>query len=387
MDFIYPPEAEALRRELRAWLDEHCTERFRGLRGTSIGADPERLALMRAWNRLVADAGYATISWPVAFGGRAASVMEQVVWAEEMDRAGAPALLNPIGLANIAPAIMEWGDDDQKERLLPPMRRGDHIWCQGFSEPDAGSDLASLRTSARRDGDHYVVNGQKIWNTLGDVADWCELLVRTDPDAPKHAGISCLLVDMTLPGIETRPITTITGDAEFNEIFFDDVRVPASALLGPEHQGWRVAMTTLNNERGGVATLHLMVRRRIAELLATARTVTVAEGVTATEDPRWRARLMRCYVEGEFLKFLSDRALSAAAHGRTGAEGALVKLVWSETSQHVSTLAAELLGPDGLGGPWGTDRMHARSLGIAGGTTQVNKNIVARSVLGLPKGV
>jgi alkylation response protein AidB-like acyl-CoA dehydrogenase len=386
VDFSYPPDAEAFRRELRAWLDRHCTGRFRSLAGSSIGADAARLEVLREWNRLVADAGYAAISWPKDYGGREASVMEQVVWAEEMDRAGAPGLLNPIGLANIAPAIMTWGTEEQKERFLPPMRRGDHIWCQGFSEPDAGSDLASLRTTARRDGEHYVVTGQKIWNTLGDVADWCELLVRTDPAAPKHAGISCLLVDMTLPGIEVRPITTITGDSEFNEIFLDEVRVPVSALLGPENEGWRVAMTTLNNERGGVATLHLMVRRRIAELLDVARTVPVADGVTAAEDPRWRARLMRCYVEGEFLKFLSDRALSAVVSGRSGAEGALVKLVWSQTSQHVSTLAAELAGPDGLGGEWGSGRLHARSLGIAGGTTQVNKNIVARSVLGLPKG-
>jgi alkylation response protein AidB-like acyl-CoA dehydrogenase len=387
MDFSYPAVAEEFRAELRGWLDETCTDEYRAMRGSAIGATAEQLERLRAWNRLVADAGYAAISWPAKYGGRDASVMEQVVWAEEMDRARAPSLLNPIGLANIAPAIMSWGTDEQKQRLLAPMRRGDEIWCQGFSEPDAGSDLASLRTAARRDGDHFVVTGQKIWNTLGDVADWCELLVRTDPDAPKQAGITCLLVDMSLPGNEVRPIVTATGEADFNEIFLDEVRVPSTALLGPENEGWRVAMTTLNNERGGVATLHLAVRRRIAALLRTAATVPMGDGAVATDDARWREQLMRVYVEGEFLKFLSDRALSAVVSGRAGPEGALVKLVWSRTSQHVSELAAELGGPDGLAGQVGVDRVHARSLGIAGGTTQVNKNVVARAVLGLPKAV
>ena len=383
MDFSYPPEAEAFRGELRDWLEANLDERFRSARSPLQGAD-ERVEILRDWNRLLDDSGYAAMSWPVEYGGRAATVIEQVVWAEEMHRAGAPGTVNPIGISNIAPAIMEHGTRDQKDRYLRRMLRGDDIWCQGFSEPGAGSDLASLRTSAVRDGDHYVVNGQKIWNTLGDQADYCELLVRTDPEAPKHRGISCLLVDMKLPGIEVRPIVTITGDTEFHELFFTDVRVPVDALLGPENQGWTVAMTTLNHERGGVATLHLSIREKIRRLLEESRSRRV-NGGAASEDPVLRRRLARLYLAGEYLKLLSDRALSAMLHGRAGAEGALMKLVWSETEQEIGEVAADVVGPDGAAGEWGRSRLFARSISIAGGTTQVNRNIVAQRVLGLPR--
>jgi len=383
MDFSYPAAAEDLRAELRAWLDANLAPRFRGL-ASAIAAEREGLELLREWNRLLADAGWAAIAWPREYGGREAGVIEQVVWAEEMDRAQAPPLLNPIGLSNIAPAIMQHGSDAQKQRFLGRMRRGDDIWCQGFSEPDAGSDLASLRATAVRDGDHFVVNGQKVWNTLGNVAAWCELLVRTDPAAPKHRGISCLLVDMSLPGIEVKPIVTITGEAEFAELFFTDVRVPADALLGPLHEGWRVAMTTLNNERGGVATLHLQVRRRIRQLIADARGTRRGDG-RAADDASARRDLARLYLAGEFLKLLSDRALSGVVHGRAGPEGSLTKLVWSETEQEIAEVAARVLGPDGLDGPWARARLHSRSYSIAGGTTQVNKNIIAQRVLGLPR--
>jgi alkylation response protein AidB-like acyl-CoA dehydrogenase len=378
MDFSYPPAAEALRADLRGWLETNLEPRFRGL-GSAIAAERAGLELLREWNRRLADAGWAAIAWPREFGGREAGVIEQVVWAEEMARAEAPPLLNPIGLSNIAPAIMQHGSPAQKERFLRRMLRGDDVWCQGFSEPDAGSDLASLRTTAVRDGDHFVVNGQKTWNTLGSVAAWCELLVRTDPAAPRHRGISCLLVDMTLPGIEVRPIATITGEAEFAELFFTDVRVPAEALLGPLHDGWRVAMTTLNNERGGVATLHLQVRRRIRQLVADAKRSGAADDAGARRD------LARLYLAGEYLKLLSDRALSGVVHGRAGPEGALTKLVWSQTEQELAEVAARLLGADALGGTWARARLHSRSYSIAGGTTQVNKNIIAQRVLGLPR--
>src|SRR5690349_20907516 len=312
--------------------------------------------------------------------------MEQVVYAEEMHRAQAPGTLNPLGLSNIAPAIIEHGTEEQKRTLLPRMLRGDDIWCQGFSEPDAGSDLASLKTTAVRDGDVYVVNGQKTWNTLGHLANWCELLVRTDPEAPKHQGITCLLVDMSLPGIEVRPLTTIAGEREFNEIFFTDVRVPVSARLGPENEGWRVAMTTLTHERGGVAILHLGLRAKIARLIDEARTAPMGNGRTAIEDPVVRQRLARLYLEGELLKLLSDRAVSGSLHGRdAGPESSLAKLVWSETEQHVGETAGVVLGPDANHGRWGRDRVAMRSMTIAGGTTQVNKNIIAQRVLGLPR--
>ena len=377
MDFSYPREAEAFRQELRTWLEANLDDRTRAARDWMSGP-PEDVETIRAWNRRVADAGWATIAWPRAYGGRDAGVLEQVVWAEEMDRAEAPPLVNPIGLANIAPAILSHGTQDQKDRLLARMQRGDDIWCQGFSEPNAGSDLASLKTTAVRDGDHFVVNGQKVWNTLGNLADWCELLVRTDPEARPHKGISCLLVDMRLPGIEVRPIVTLTGEAGFFEIFFSDVRVPAEALLGPLNEGWRVAMTTLNNERGGVATLHLSVRRKIQRLLAEARE-------RRTLDPALRRRLARVYLEGEALKLLSDRALSGIVNQRAGPEGALTKLVWSQTEQHVQEAAAAVRGAAALYGPLAKERLAARSYTIAGGTTQVNKNVVAQRVLGLPR--
>jgi alkylation response protein AidB-like acyl-CoA dehydrogenase len=381
VNFEYPPEAETFRRELRSWLEEHWTDEYRGLPSLfACTLDSPELAKHREWNATLADAGYAAISWPVEYGGRGAGVMDQVVYAEEMHRAGAPHTVNLIGLSNVAPSIMTYGTDEQKATLLPRMRRGDDLWCQGFSEPDAGSDLASLTASAVRDGDHYVVNGQKTWNTLGHLSNWCELLVRTDPDAPKHKGISCLLVDMTLPGVEVRPLTTIAGDSEFNEIFFTDVHVPADAMLGAENEGWRVAMTTLTHERGGVAALHLGLRASIRRVLDLANENGAARNVAL------RQRLARLYLEGELLKLLSDRAISGAIHGRElGPEASLAKLVWSETSQHVGEVAGDVLGPDANAGSWGRDRVAMRSYTIAGGTTQVNKNIIAQRVLGLPR--
>jgi alkylation response protein AidB-like acyl-CoA dehydrogenase len=387
VDFTYPPAAEAFRDELRAWLDAHVTDDVRGL-GTSLSVErgsPE-LAVRQAWNRELADAGYAAIAWPAEYGGRGAGVMEQVVWAEEMDRAQAPGPINVLGIPNVAPAIMTYGSEEQKRSLLPPMLRGDEIWCQGFSEPDAGSDLASLRTSAVRDGDDWVVTGQKIWTTLGHLASWCELLVRTDPEVPKHKGITCLLVDMSSPGIEVRPLVTITGEHEFNEVFFDEVRVPASATLGPVNEGWRVAMTTLSHERGGVAKLHLGTRRKVQRLFDEARRTVLPAGHTAAEDPVLRQQLARVYLEAELLKLVSDRAISGELHGRAlGPESSIAKLVWSETEQHIAEVAAAVRGPDATSGSWGTERVAARSHTIAGGTTQVNKNIIAQRVLGLPR--
>src|SRR3954452_23855900 len=259
------------------------------------------------------------------------------------------------------------------------MLRGDDIWCQGMSEPNAGSDLASLQCRAVLDGDAFVVNGQKTWNTLGDVADWCQLYVRTDVDVPKHKGISCLLVDMALPGVEVRPLVTITGEHGFSELFFTDVRVSASALLGPANEGWKVATTTLSHERAGVAKLHLALRRDVRALIDAAR----ANG--RIDDPVLRQRLARVYLEAEFLKLLADRAISGQLHGRpTGPESSLVKLVWSDVSNHIAEMWTEVAGFDG---DVGMRRVTVRQVSIAGGTTQVNKNIVAQRVLGMPRGL
>jgi alkylation response protein AidB-like acyl-CoA dehydrogenase len=386
MDFSYPPEAEAFRKEFRSWLEGHLPDDLAGReRGGALDVDDDSLERLRAWNRTLAAARYAAIAWPEEWGGRGAGVMEQVVYAEEMHRAQAPGTLNIIGLSNIAPAIIEHGTDEQKRALLPRMLRGDDIWCQGFSEPNAGSDLASLRTSAVRDGDVWIVNGQKTWNTLGHRANWCELLARTNPKAPKHRGITCLLVDLTLPGVEVRPLTTITRENDFNEIFFTDVRVPVECTLGAVDNGWRVAMTTLAYERGTVAKLHLGTRDKIRRLIDEARVTPLGDGRVATDDPVLRAKLARVYLEGELLKLISDRALSAELNGRAmGPEGSIAKLLWSEAEQHIADVATDVLGPDALGGSWARDRVYSRAFTIAGGTTQVNKNIVAQRILGLP---
>ena len=231
-----------------------------------------------------------------------------------------------------------------------------------------------------------MITGQKIWTTLGQVADWCELLVRTDPDAPKHRGITCILVDLDRPGVEIRPLTTITGEHEFNEIFLDSVRVPADQTLGPVNEGWRVAMTTLAHERGGVAKLHLGLRAKVGRLLETARHTPLGDGRMASDDPVLRTRLARAYLHAELLKLISDRAISGELHGRAlGPEGSIAKLQWSETEQLVAEIAGDVLGPDANSGTWGRDRVAARSHTIAGGTTQVNKNIIATRILGLPR--
>lgn len=372
--------ADAYRAELRGWLAEHLTDRHRGLQ-FSGAPTPERLALAREWNALLADAGHAAPAWPAAWGGRDAGVLEQLAHAEEMAAAGAPGPVNALGIPNIAPAIMAFGTPEQQERYLRPLLRGEDVWCQGFSEPDAGSDLASLRCSAKPDGDHYLVSGQKMWTTLGSVADWCELLVRTDPDpASKHAGITALLVDMRTPGIEVRPLRSMAGSSEFCEVFLDDVRVPTSARLGGEGEGWRVATSTLANERGGVATLHLDLRRRIAALVGEAR------DAGRTSDPRVRDRLARLWSAGELLRLLADRAIARAAAGEPpGPESSIMKVAWSTAGQLLPEVAVDVLGMEALEGSWGESLAAARALSIAGGTTEVNRNIVAERVLGLPR--
>jgi alkylation response protein AidB-like acyl-CoA dehydrogenase len=380
MNLRYPPEAEAFRRELRAWLDANLPS---GLASQTEQLERGSPALeqLRAWNRTLADAGYAALSWPEEYGGRGASLMDQIVFNEEMDRAQAPGPVNIIGMPNIAPAIMQWGTEDQKVRFLPRMLRGDDIWCQGMSEPNAGSDLASLQCRAVLDGDVFMINGQKTWNTFGHLADWCQLYVRTDTSVAKHKGISCLLVDMSLRGVEVRSLVTITGDPGFSELFFTDVRVPASALLGPLNEGWNVATTTLAHERAGVAKLHLALRGGTRELIDAAR----ATG--AGDDPVIRQKLARVYLEAEYLKLLADRAISGQLHGRPlGPEGSVAKLVWADVQNHLAEVASEVFGPDGWTGDNGMRRVSVRSVSIAGGTTQVNKNIVAQRVLGMPRG-
>ena len=383
MDFSYPAEVEEFRTELRDWLSANLTSELIAARRPS-DRDDAAFEMLRVWNQTMADAGWAAVSWPRNYGGRGATVLEQLVYTEETTRARAPMPLNVIGLNNIAPAIMQYGTETQKTTLLPRMMRADDIWCQGMSEPEAGSDLASLRTRAVRDGDDFVVNGQKIWTSLGHRAQWCQLYVRTDPQAPKHKGISCLIVDMGLPGIEVRPLVTLNGDTDFAEVFFHDVRVPADALLGPLNAGWQVATTTLSHERAGAARLYAEMQVRLEELVDD-----IAAQGDALEDPVTLRRLGEIAVRIKYLEVLCQRSISATLHG--GSEmtafgsASLAKTVWGEIGQELAALAFDVLGTRGSNAPWANYRLTSRSLTIAGGTTQINKNITAQRVLGLPR--
>lgn len=384
VDFAYPQEAEQFRNELRAWLSTHVTESVRAA-GPRRGADDAAFETLRGWNATMADAGWAAVSWPQEYGGRGAGALEQLVYAEETTRARVPAPLNIIGINNIAPAIMQHGTEAQKTTLLPRMLRADDIWCQGMSEPEAGSDLASLRTRAVRDGDEFVVSGQKIWTSLGHRADWCQLYVRTDPEAPKHKGISCLIVDMSLPGIEARPLVTLNGDADFAEVFFDDVRVPADALLGPLHKGWQVATTTLSFERAGAARLYAEMQVRLQDLVTDLST-RANDGTSPIDDPSVRRRLGDLDVRINNLEVLCLRSISAGMHGGDSfATASLAKTVWGEIGKDIAALAFDSLGPGAGDGRWDEFRLTSHALTIAGGTTQINKNITAQRVLGLPR--
>jgi alkylation response protein AidB-like acyl-CoA dehydrogenase len=333
----------------------------------------------------MADAGWGAVSWPREYGGRGATVLEQLAYAEETTRARVPIPLNVIGLNNIGPAIMHYGTDAQKHDLLPRMVRADDIWCQGMSEPEAGSDLASLRTRAVRDGDDFVVNGQKIWTSLGDRADWCQLYVRTDPDAAKHAGISCLIVDMRLSGVDVRPLVNLNGNADFAEVFFNDVRVPTAALLGPLNGGWQVATTTLSYERAGAARLYAGMQLQLRDLVADLAGHSV-DGRCALDDGATLRRLGELAVQVDYLELLCKRSISAALHGGDAlGSAALAKSVWAETGQAMANLAFDVLGPLQAEGRWTEQRLSARSLTIAGGTTQISKGITAVRVLGLPR--
>jgi alkylation response protein AidB-like acyl-CoA dehydrogenase len=374
------PALAAFRAELVEWLGAHLTPEVRQAeRAHSEGGD--HLDVLRFWNAELADGGWAAPSWPARYGGRDADVDQQLVYLEEMSGAGAPGPVNVIGVSNIAPAIMALGTEEQKERFLRPMLRGEEIWSQGMSEPDAGSDLASLRTAATLRGDSFVVSGQKTWNSLGSHADWCQLYVRTDPDAPKHRGISCLLVDMTAPGITVRPLRTMTGDFTFSELFFDEVVVPRSALLGPRNEGWRVAMTTLSHERAGVARLHLGLSVKFEELLEAAR----RRGPVT--DPVLRDRLAGLYADIACMRFSTSRELAKIGRGQqpSATMGGLAKLSWARSTQELAELALRILGPGALMGSWAQNLALSPSSSIAGGTSDINRNVVAEHGLGLPR--
>lgn len=358
----------AFRDELRAWLAANAPRERPPPRGTG-----EYMASARAWHRRLHDAGYAGISWPVEYGGRAAPAAMQVIFEEELGRAGAPGLANHLGIFHVGPAIMQFGTEHQKARFLPSMLRADEMWCQGFSEPEAGSDLASLRTRAILEGDDWVVTGQKVWTTWGQYADRCQLLVRSDPAQPKHNGITCLLVNMKLPGITVRPLRQMSGDAEFNEVFFDDVRVPASDTLGAPGDGWAVAMSTLASERASVLTFHVRTEKQVRDLAALAREL------GRERDPRVRASIARCAVDARTLRLFSAWAVS---NERDPMLGSMAKLLWSELQQRIYEIAFDL----GAREEWLKGLLDSRGLTIAAGTTEIQKNLLAERALGLPRG-
>ncbi|HSI97483.1 MAG TPA: acyl-CoA dehydrogenase family protein [Gaiellaceae bacterium] len=384
MDLRDTPEEAAFRAELRAWLEEHLPDELRGHRGGAMRFEGPEL---RAWSRALYDAGYAGLTWPKEYGGGGASYTHQAIFLEEMARAEAPPHVGVIGLGMAGPTIMTHGTEDQKARYLAPILSAEEIWCQGFSEPDAGSDLAGVRTSARLEGGYFVVDGQKVWSSFAHIADFCILLTRSDPDSTRHAGLTYLIVDLHAPGVEVRPLRQITGESEFNEIFFTHVKVPVENILGDVGGGWQVAMTTLLHERGTLGfALQAALEVQVRKLVALAR--------DRGADPLQRDRIAREWIEMQGLRYTNYRALSLLVKtGMPGPEGSISKLVWSEANQRVTKLALELLGPDAAlaednapyGGYWQHQQLRSRGNTIEAGTSEVLRNIVAERVLGLPR--
>jgi len=384
MDLRDTPEEAAFRAELRAWLEEHLPEELRGHRGGAARFDDPAL---RAWSRALYDAGYAGLTWPKEYGGAGAPYTFQAIFLEELARAEAPPHIGVIGIGMAGPTIMAHGTEEQKARYLAPILSAEEIWCQGFSEPGAGSDLAGVRTSARLEDGYFLVNGQKVWSSFAHIADWCILLTRSDPSSTRHAGLTYLIVDMHAPGVEVRPLRQITGEAEFNEIFFTDVRVPVENLLGDVGGGWQVAMTTLLHERGTLGfALQAALEVQVRKLVSLAR--------DRGADPLQRDRIAREWIELQALRYTNYRALSQLVKtGIPGPEGSISKLVWSEANQRVTKLALELLGPDAALGPenapyggyWQHQQLRSRGNTIEAGTSEILRNIVAERVLGLPK--
>jgi alkylation response protein AidB-like acyl-CoA dehydrogenase len=384
MDLRDTPEEAAFRAELRAWLEANLPAELQGHRGGAARFDgPE----MRAWSRALYDAGYAGLTWPKEYGGGGAPYTFQAIFLEEMARAEAPPHIGVIGLGMAGPTIMAHGTDAQKTRHLAPTLSAEEIWCQGFSEPGAGSDLAGVRTSARLDGDRFVVDGQKVWSSFAHIADWCLLLARSDPDSSRHEGLTYLVVDMHSPGVEVRPLRQITGEAEFNEIFFTGVEVPAENVLGEIGGGWQVAMTTLLHERG---TLGVALVSRLE--VAVGKLLELARDRGAT--PAQRDAIAREWIELEALRLTAYRSLSALVRGGIpGPEGSILKLQWSEANQRLTALALDLLGRDAqlvgerapYAGWWAKQQLRSRGNTIEAGTSEILRSIVAERVLGLPR--
>jgi alkylation response protein AidB-like acyl-CoA dehydrogenase len=388
MDFRLSPELESFRQSVVAWLSENIP---RDLPPSPTLED--EVTFTRAWMRRLGAGGWAAISWPAEYGGRGASPMEQLIYAEEYSRLRAPSLLPMgVGVPLVGPTLIHHGSDEQKKRFLPRILSGEELWCQGFSEPNAGSDLAGLRTRGDLDGDDLVINGQKIWTSYAQFAQWCILLVRTDFAAAKHKGITFVLLDMKAPGITIRPLVEMTGKAWFNEVFFDNVRVPRANVIGEINQGWQITMTTLGHERGSTSP-HPRARQEFRDLVELARALSPSGRV---EDPIFRQRLAQHCIDMEVLRLNSYRSIGKFVRdGKPGPEGSILKLFWSEADQRMKETALELQGPHaqlakGEGnapehGRWQYELLWSRAATIYAGTSEVQRNILAQRVLGLPR--
>jgi len=377
MDLTFSEPETAFRDELREWLAANPP-------GSAPAGDGDtHYGWLREWQRRMADGGWAGVHWPQEYGGRGATITQSAIFFEELGRARAPLPANVLGLLLGGPTLMVWGTDAQKERYLPPILTADEIWCQGFSEPEAGSDLAALKTRAVKEGDEWIVTGQKVWTSAAQYAKWCMLVARTDQDAPKHKGLTYFLMDMEQEEVQIRPLRQITGEAEFNELFIEGARIPDENVIGGPGNGWKVALTTLMNERSGLAFfLQVRLRQLLDELFEE------AAGRGLLDDPVVADRLGELHVKAEVLRLTAYRGLTAIEkYGQPGPEGSLTKLMWSETNQQLTQFAADMLGPEALttGSRWSYELLRARGNTIEGGTTEILKNIVAERVLGLPR--
>jgi alkylation response protein AidB-like acyl-CoA dehydrogenase len=388
--------SEDFRAELRSWIGEHLG---RELEPDALARIPEaeRVARLRRWQATLAKDRWVGITWPREYGGRAASIAEQIVYTEEMTRAHAPPVIGSLGIGIAGPPLIAFGTQEQKERFTHRILSAEDLWCFGFSEPGAGSDLASLRTTATLDGDDFIVNGQKVWTTLAHHADWCMLLCRTDPGEKRAKGVSCLLVDMKSAGVSVKPLRQMTGEAEFNEIFFDNVRVPRANLLGELNGGWQVAVAALQNERGILYVVEMRIQLQQArdQLLALAR------DRGAGDDPVLRQSIAEIHVATEVFRMTCQRILDKLLRmGMPGPEASIIKMHWTEITQAIPLLGMKILGPEALlydvpepragrvdPAQWlQRSYLASRAASIASGTSEIMRGIIAMQVLGLPRG-
>src|ERR1700683_2516105 len=394
MDFKYSEEDEKFRGEFRGWLEQNLPRDWRG--DSELDADTKtEFERRRTWHRTLYDAGWICIHWPKEYGGRGATLLQQLIYNQELDRAKAPPTVNFQGVARVGPTLMQWGTPEQKKRYIPKIPSAEEIWCQGLSEPNHGSDLAAVETHAVDMGDYFVVNGSKVWTSNAHHADFSTLLCRTDRELPKHKGLSYLLVDMKTPGIIVRPLQQITGERGFNQVFYEDVQVPKSNLVGNKNQGWMVAMTNMMFERtihGGRTDMMVEVR----QLAKLAQKVQRGDG-PAWDDSYVRQSIMGFACEAEALKYTSYRQLTRQLRGLPpGPEGSVMKLGTTDLNLRIQKFAMELLGPysvleyQAVGaidrGKWSHRMLAARRGTIAAGTNEIQHNIIGERVLGLPKG-